>query len=149
MFSPSRRGIKTAAVEQPRLVASVDARIGASAVQRCARSGLADRLGFDYVWATEHHFREEYAHSSAPEIFLAACSQRTKNIRLGHGIALQRIDSRNQAPSGSFSGGPPMRLPNSVHTSRPWRIHGITFCGFTKLCAKMPESTSLVCCYTL
>src|SRR5277367_1598838 len=47
---------------------------------------LADRLGFDYVWATEHHFLEEYAHSSAPEIFLAAASQRTKNIRLGHGI---------------------------------------------------------------
>ena len=33
--------------------------------------------------ATEHHFLEEYAHSSAPEIFLAACSQRTKNIRIG------------------------------------------------------------------
>src|SRR5580658_10292721 len=49
---------------------------------------LADRLGFDYVWATEHHFLEEYAHSSAPEVFLAACSQRTKNIRLGHGITL-------------------------------------------------------------
>ncbi|HEY6418245.1 MAG TPA: LLM class flavin-dependent oxidoreductase [Candidatus Binataceae bacterium] len=47
---------------------------------------LADRLGFDYVWATEHHFLEEYAHSSAPEVFLAACSQRTRNIRLGHGI---------------------------------------------------------------
>ena len=38
------------------------------------------------MWATEHHFLEEYAHSSAPEVFLAACSQRTKNIRLGHGI---------------------------------------------------------------
>ncbi len=47
---------------------------------------LLDRLGYDYVWATEHHFLEEYAHSSAPEIFLAACSQRTKGIRLGHGI---------------------------------------------------------------
>ena len=31
---------------------------------------------------------EEYSHSSAPEVFLAACSQRTKNIRLGHGIML-------------------------------------------------------------
>src|SRR5580698_5524737 len=47
---------------------------------------LSDRLGYDYVWATEHHFLEEYAHSSAPEVFLAACSQRTKNIRIGHGI---------------------------------------------------------------
>ncbi|HEX9968869.1 MAG TPA: LLM class flavin-dependent oxidoreductase [Acidimicrobiales bacterium] len=47
---------------------------------------LADRLGFDVVWEVEHHFLEEYSHSSAPEVFLAACSQRTKNIRLGHGI---------------------------------------------------------------
>ncbi len=47
---------------------------------------LADRLGIDFVWEVEHHFLEEYSHSSAPEVFLAACSQRTKNIRLGHGI---------------------------------------------------------------
>ena len=47
---------------------------------------LSDQYGYDYVWATEHHFLEEYAHSSAPEVFLAAVSQRTKNIRIGHGI---------------------------------------------------------------
>ena len=49
---------------------------------------LADRLGIDYAWEVEHHFLEEYSHSSAPEVFLAACSQRTKSIRLGHGIVL-------------------------------------------------------------
>ena len=47
---------------------------------------LADRLGFDYVWEVEHHFLEEYSHSSAPEVFLSAASQRTNRIRLGHGI---------------------------------------------------------------
>ncbi|MBV8908328.1 MAG: LLM class flavin-dependent oxidoreductase [Sphingomonas sp.] len=47
---------------------------------------LADKLGYDYVWEVEHHFLEEYSHSSAPEVFLAAVSQRTKNIRIGHGI---------------------------------------------------------------
>ncbi len=47
---------------------------------------LADKLGFDYVFEVEHHFLEEYSHSSAPEIVLAAASQRTKRIRLGHGI---------------------------------------------------------------
>jgi alkanesulfonate monooxygenase SsuD/methylene tetrahydromethanopterin reductase-like flavin-dependent oxidoreductase (luciferase family)/putative sterol carrier protein len=47
---------------------------------------LADRAGFDHVWEVEHHFLEEYSHSSAPEVFLAAASQRTKRIRLGHGI---------------------------------------------------------------
>jgi alkanesulfonate monooxygenase SsuD/methylene tetrahydromethanopterin reductase-like flavin-dependent oxidoreductase (luciferase family) len=49
---------------------------------------LADALGFDNVWEVEHHFLEEYSHSSAPEVFLAACSQRTHQIRLGHGIVL-------------------------------------------------------------
>src|SRR5947207_12313184 len=52
---------------------------------------LADRLGFDCAWEVEHHFLEEYSHSSAPEVFLAAASQRTSRIRLGHGIV--------QAPS--------------------------------------------------
>jgi alkanesulfonate monooxygenase SsuD/methylene tetrahydromethanopterin reductase-like flavin-dependent oxidoreductase (luciferase family) len=52
-------------------------------LEQCA---LADELGYDYVWEVEHHFLEEYSHSSAPEVFLAAASQRTKNIRLGHGI---------------------------------------------------------------
>jgi alkanesulfonate monooxygenase SsuD/methylene tetrahydromethanopterin reductase-like flavin-dependent oxidoreductase (luciferase family)/putative sterol carrier protein len=47
---------------------------------------LADRQGFHSVWEVEHHFLEEYSHSSAPEVFLAAASQRTKSIRLGHGI---------------------------------------------------------------
>lgn len=47
---------------------------------------LADGLGYDYAWEVEHHFLEEYSHSSAPEVFLAAASQRTKQIRLAHGI---------------------------------------------------------------
>lgn len=47
---------------------------------------LADGLGYDYAWEVEHHFLEEYSHSSAPEVFLGAASQRTKNIRLAHGI---------------------------------------------------------------
>ena len=53
-----------------------------------AQVELADRLGIDYAWEVEHHFLEEYSHSSAPEVFLAAASQRTKRIRLGHGIVL-------------------------------------------------------------
>jgi alkanesulfonate monooxygenase SsuD/methylene tetrahydromethanopterin reductase-like flavin-dependent oxidoreductase (luciferase family) len=47
---------------------------------------LADGLGYDFAWEVEHHFLEEYSHSPAPEVFLAAASQRTKNIRLAHGI---------------------------------------------------------------
>jgi alkanesulfonate monooxygenase SsuD/methylene tetrahydromethanopterin reductase-like flavin-dependent oxidoreductase (luciferase family)/putative sterol carrier protein len=47
---------------------------------------LADRVGIDYVWEVEHHFLEEYSHSSASDVFLAAASQRTKGIRLGFGI---------------------------------------------------------------
>ena len=61
---------------------------------------LADRLGYDYAWEVEHHFLEEYSHSSAPEVFLGAASQRTKRIRLGHGVdpaPHQSSDSRRRA----------------------------------------------------
>lgn len=47
---------------------------------------LADALGFDHAWEVEHHFLDEYSHSSAPEVFLSAAAARTKAIRLGHGI---------------------------------------------------------------
>ena len=58
---------------------------------------LADRLGLDYVWEVEHHFLEEYSHSSAPEVFLAACSQRTSRIRLGHGIVQLPLEFNHTA----------------------------------------------------
>jgi alkanesulfonate monooxygenase SsuD/methylene tetrahydromethanopterin reductase-like flavin-dependent oxidoreductase (luciferase family) len=53
-----------------------------------AQIELADRLGFDYVWEVEHHFLEEYSHSPAPEVFYGAVTQRTKNIRIAHGVRL-------------------------------------------------------------
>ncbi len=31
---------------------------------------LADGLGYDYAWEVEHHFLEEYSHSSAPEVLV-------------------------------------------------------------------------------
>jgi len=58
---------------------------------------LADTLGYDYVWEVEHHFLEEYSHSSAPEVFLAAASQRTKRMRLGHGIVQLPVNFNHPA----------------------------------------------------
>jgi alkanesulfonate monooxygenase SsuD/methylene tetrahydromethanopterin reductase-like flavin-dependent oxidoreductase (luciferase family) len=49
---------------------------------------LADELGFDWVWAVEHHFLEEYSHSSAPEVTLAAIAAQTERIRIGHGAVV-------------------------------------------------------------
>ncbi len=49
---------------------------------------VADQAGFDYVWAVEHHFLEEYSHCSAPEVFLTACAVKTERIRIGQGIAV-------------------------------------------------------------
>src|SRR3954449_6440647 len=64
---------------------------GADGEHRLLRDALeqieiADRVGFDTVWEVEHHFLEEYSHSSASDVFLAAVSQRTERIRLGLGI---------------------------------------------------------------
>ena len=49
---------------------------------------LADELGFHCAWAVEHHFLEEYSHSSAPELFLTAAAVQTKRIRVGHGAVV-------------------------------------------------------------
>ena len=49
---------------------------------------LADELGFDWVWAVEHHFLEEYSHCSAPEVVLAAVAAQTRRIRVGHGAVV-------------------------------------------------------------
>ncbi len=47
---------------------------------------VAERSGFRGVWVAEHHFLREYSHSSAPDLFLAAASQRTRTLRLGQAI---------------------------------------------------------------
>lgn len=48
----------------------------------------AEARGFTHVWAVEHHFREEFSHMGAPEIWLASIAQHTNTIRIGHGVVL-------------------------------------------------------------
>jgi alkanesulfonate monooxygenase SsuD/methylene tetrahydromethanopterin reductase-like flavin-dependent oxidoreductase (luciferase family) len=47
---------------------------------------LAEQMGFDRVWAVEHHCLQWYAHMSAPETFLAYVAGKTERIRIGHGV---------------------------------------------------------------
>jgi alkanesulfonate monooxygenase SsuD/methylene tetrahydromethanopterin reductase-like flavin-dependent oxidoreductase (luciferase family) len=46
----------------------------------------ADKAGFKYTWATEHHFLEEYSHLSANEAFLGFIAGQTERIHIGTGI---------------------------------------------------------------
>ena len=48
---------------------------------------LAEQLGFHCIWGVEHHFLDDHALSSTPEVWLAATATRTSRIRIGHGIA--------------------------------------------------------------
>ena len=47
---------------------------------------LADEMGYDRVWSVEHHCLEQYAHMSAPEVFLSYVAAKTTRIRVGHGV---------------------------------------------------------------
>jgi alkanesulfonate monooxygenase SsuD/methylene tetrahydromethanopterin reductase-like flavin-dependent oxidoreductase (luciferase family) len=47
---------------------------------------VADRVGFKYAWASEHHFLDEYSHLSASEAFMAYALARTERIHIGSGI---------------------------------------------------------------
>ncbi|KUL35012.1 5,10-methylene tetrahydromethanopterin reductase [Streptomyces sp. NRRL F-4489] len=46
----------------------------------------AEEMGFDRIWAVEHHSLTQYAHMSASEIFLTWVAARTSRIRIGHGV---------------------------------------------------------------
>ncbi|MFC4584552.1 LLM class flavin-dependent oxidoreductase [Sphaerisporangium corydalis] len=54
---------------------------------------LGDRLGCDTAWFVEHHFTRGFSHSSAPDLVLAAISQRTERIHLGLGVVLLPFQS--------------------------------------------------------
>ncbi len=43
---------------------------------------LAEKLGFDNVWASEHHFSDD-AWNPSPITFLAAVAARTERVRIG------------------------------------------------------------------
>ncbi|GGR90073.1 MULTISPECIES: LLM class flavin-dependent oxidoreductase [Streptomyces] len=47
---------------------------------------FAEEMGFDRIWAVEHHALKWYAHMSASEIFLTWVAARTSRIRIGHGV---------------------------------------------------------------
>jgi alkanesulfonate monooxygenase SsuD/methylene tetrahydromethanopterin reductase-like flavin-dependent oxidoreductase (luciferase family) len=76
------------------------------------RSSSPTGLGIDFAWEVEHHFLEEYSHLSCPEVFLAAASQRTKNIRW----STDQADAAQLQPPGAHRRGD--RHPRSVSNGR-------------------------------
>ena len=84
---------------------------------------LADRLGFDYAWEVEHHFLEEYSHSSAPEVFLAAASQRTRRIRLGHHVRFPQLEEFTRV--AEFGAGSLSELEILKDAGIDWNAHSL------------------------
>ena len=56
-------------------------------IRDCVEQAVfAEEMGFDRIWAVEHHALTRYAHMSASEIFLTWVAARTERIRIGHGV---------------------------------------------------------------
>ena len=80
---------------------------------------FADNLGFDYVFEVEYDFLDEYAHSSAPEIVLAAAGQRN----YGHDYCHREFkalsaENRQTVYARRFHG------LTGVHPQQPARVQG-------------------------
>ena len=64
---------------------------------------LADKVGFNTIWAVEHHFREGRSHCPAPEVLLGHLAGVTEQIGLGFGVTLT-----------PFGFTPPQRIAEKV-----------------------------------
>ncbi|WP_156757050.1 LLM class flavin-dependent oxidoreductase [Actinokineospora pegani] len=99
--------------------------------QALAQARLADEAGYGCWWQVEHHGAEEFSLSSAPELLLAAISQITGRIRLGHSAVLAphrfnhpiRVAER-AATLDHLSGGR-VELGLTRSTVPEWRLFGI------------------------
>ncbi|MDE0579918.1 MAG: LLM class flavin-dependent oxidoreductase, partial [bacterium] len=47
---------------------------------------VADQNNWKYIWVSEHHFLEDYSHTSASEVFMAYSFAQTSQIHMGSGI---------------------------------------------------------------
>jgi alkanesulfonate monooxygenase SsuD/methylene tetrahydromethanopterin reductase-like flavin-dependent oxidoreductase (luciferase family) len=108
-------------------------RRGEAAVLRSCvdQAVLAEEMGFDRVWAVEHHALRWYAHMSAPEIFLSWVAARTSRIRIGHGVVCMPFNynhpvrvAERAAMLDNLSGG---RL--DVGAGRGATLQETTLCG--------------------
>ncbi|MGX7826356.1 LLM class flavin-dependent oxidoreductase [Actinokineospora sp. 24-640] len=99
--------------------------------QAIEQARLADELGYGCWWQVEHHGAGEFSLSSAPELFLAALSQVTSRIRLGHAAVLApsrfnhavRVAER-AATLDHLSGGR-VELGMTRSTVPEWRLFNI------------------------
>ncbi|NEB01800.1 LLM class flavin-dependent oxidoreductase [Streptomyces sp. SID13726] len=99
--------------------------------QALEQAELADASGYGCWWQVEHHGAEEFSLSSAPELFLAALSQRTSRIRLGHAAVLApreinhsiRIAERAAMLDQLSGGRAEIGLTRSVPPE--WRLFGV------------------------
>ncbi|MCF2530665.1 LLM class flavin-dependent oxidoreductase [Yinghuangia soli] len=57
----------------------------------------AEEMGFDRIWAVEHHSTKWYSHMSAPEIFLTWVAARTTKIRIAHGAVCMPFNFNHPA----------------------------------------------------
>jgi alkanesulfonate monooxygenase SsuD/methylene tetrahydromethanopterin reductase-like flavin-dependent oxidoreductase (luciferase family) len=100
-------------------------------MQAIEQAELADELGYGCWWQVEHHGGEEFSLSSAPEIILAALSQRTRRIRLGHSAVLapgainHPVRAAERAATLDHLSGGRLEVGLTRSTAPEWRLFGV------------------------
>ena len=80
-----RNAMKFGAHYLPTYVPDLDGPINEFYQRMFAQMEEMDRLGYDHIWVTEHHFAMYGGTLPHPPTFLSAIARTTKRIRLGVG----------------------------------------------------------------
>ena len=83
----------------PTYFADVDGAVGAFMRRFVDLLVESEALGFDLLWANEHHFDAYGGVIPSPPILLSALAQRTKRVRLGTSMIVLPLHSPSRSPS--------------------------------------------------
>jgi hypothetical protein len=75
----------------PTYVPDLDGSVSEFYQKMFAQMEEMDRLGYDHIWVTEHHFAHYGGDLPHPPTFLSAIARTTKRIRLGVAISVSPL----------------------------------------------------------
>src|SRR2546427_7998025 len=131
-----RNAMKFGARYLPTYVPDLDGRVNEFYQRMFAQMEEMDRLGYDHIWVTEHHFAMYGGTLPHPPTFMAAIARTTKRVRLGVAVSVLPLHNPIEAAEA-------YAMVDVISNGRldVWSCKGSESHGYNKARMKQAEAT--------